>query len=260
METVRIYGSAPFSIVAVHGGPGAPGEMAPVARELSSGWGVVEPLQEAATLQGQLKELDLQLETYADLPVVLVGHSWGAWLSFIFAAQNPHKIRKLILVSSGPFEDKYATNIMSTRLNRLSGEEHSKLSELTNALHDPDTKNKSAVLARFGRLVFKADSYDPLSFEAEKVDYQYSVYQNVWPEARELRRSGALLQLGRQIKCQVVAIHGDYDPHPYEGVKKPLSKIIKEFRFILLKECGHYPWLEHKAKDEFYELLKEELR
>ena len=49
MKNPRLYGSAPFNIAVIHGGPGAPGEMAPVARELSSLRGVLEPLQTAVT-------------------------------------------------------------------------------------------------------------------------------------------------------------------------------------------------------------------
>jgi pimeloyl-ACP methyl ester carboxylesterase len=56
----------------------------------------------------------------------------------------------------------------------------------------------------------------------------------------------------------VVAIHGDYDPHPFQGVKKPLSGILKDFRFILLKNCGHTPWIEKKAVNEFYRVLRAE--
>jgi pimeloyl-ACP methyl ester carboxylesterase len=78
-------------------------------------------------------------------------------------------------------------------------------------------------------------------------------------DAEELRRSGKLLKYGKHIKCPVVAIHGDYDPHPALGVQKPLSAILKNFRFILLKNCGHKPWVERQAKDEFYGILKEEL-
>jgi len=44
MDTLRKYGKEPFSIAVIHGGPGAGGEMAPVARELSSHWGVLEPI------------------------------------------------------------------------------------------------------------------------------------------------------------------------------------------------------------------------
>ncbi len=50
MENLRKYGNPPFIAALIHGGPGSPGEMAPVARELSTGRGILEPLQTAATL------------------------------------------------------------------------------------------------------------------------------------------------------------------------------------------------------------------
>ena len=48
-------------------------------------------------------------------------------------------------------------------------------------------------------------------------------------------------------------------PHPPEGVQKPLSAVLKDFRFILLKNCGHLPWIERQARDNFYAVLKEAL-
>lgn len=57
----------------------------------------------------------------------------------------------------------------------------------------------------------------------------------------------------------MVAIHGEYDSHSWEGVKKPLSKVIENFKFILLENCGHTPWNEIYAKDVFYEILFQEL-
>ncbi len=85
--------------------------MAPVARELASGWGVLEPIQGAASLEGQLEELRTALEENGDLPVTLIGFSWGAWLSFVLAANYPTIVRKLILIGSGPYEEKYAARI-----------------------------------------------------------------------------------------------------------------------------------------------------
>ena len=69
-----------------------------------------------------------------------------------------------------------------------------------------------------------------------------------------------IVEWGKKIQCHVVAIHGDYDPHSAEGVQKPLTVILKDFRFILLKNCGHKPWIERWARDEFYQILKDELR
>ena len=105
MKNPRIYGSAPYTVAVIHGGPGAPGEMAPVARELSPFRGILEPLQTAATLEGQVQELKALLEKKGALPVTLIGFSWGAMLSFIFTARYPSSVKKLILIGSGVYEE-----------------------------------------------------------------------------------------------------------------------------------------------------------
>jgi len=260
MENLRKYGNKPFKVAVIHGGPGAPGEMAPVARELSSVRGVLEPLQTATTVEGQVQELKAVLEEDGDLPVTLIGFSWGAMLSFIFAAQYPSLVKKLILISSGAYEEKYAVNIMKTRLIRLSEEERGEALSMIETLNDPAIEDKNTPLARLGKLISKADSYNPLPHDSEILESQYDIYQSVWEQASELRSSGKLLELGKRIQCPVVAIHGDYDPHLAEGVKAPLSRVLKDFRFILLEKCGHYPWIEQGARDRFYDILKKEVR
>ncbi len=101
----RRHGEPPFRVAVLHGGPGAGGEVAPVARELARRRGVLEPLQTATTLDGQVGELSRQLEGHAAPPVVLIGYSFGAWLGALVAAVRPELVRKLVLVSSGPFEE-----------------------------------------------------------------------------------------------------------------------------------------------------------
>jgi pimeloyl-ACP methyl ester carboxylesterase len=259
MENLRIYGEPPFTVAVLHGGPGAPGYMAPVARELSLKWGVLEPLQTASTVEGQVQELKAILQKNADLPVCLIGSSWGAWLGFILSARFPELVRKLILIGSGAFEEKYAIGIMDNRLARLSEEERGEAYFLMDALIDPEIFNKDELMARFGKLCTKADAFDPLTLETEEIKVQYDIYNSVWTEAWGLRKNGTLMDLGEKIECPVVAVHGDSDPHPAEGVRKPLSKVLKNFRFILLEKCGHYPWLEKYAQDEFFKILKAEL-
>ena len=259
MLNLRKYGHMPFRIAVIHGGPGAPGEMAPVARELSSVAGILEPLQTATTFEGQVRELKTVLQKNAALPATLIGFSWGALLSFIFAARYPSFVRKLILVGSAPYEDKYAADITQTRLNRLSERERAEALSLMCTLNDLSIVAKNTPLARLGNLLSKADSYDPLPHNDEILECRYDVFQGVWGEAEQLRNSGKLLELGRRIKCPVVAIHGDYDPHPAAGVNEPLSRVLRDFRFILLEKCGHRPWLERSARDRFYNILRHEL-
>jgi pimeloyl-ACP methyl ester carboxylesterase len=258
MNNFRIYGNPPFNIAVIHGGPGAPGEMAPVARELSLNMGVLEPLQTAVSIDGQLAELEKILEEHGNPPMILVGFSWGAWLSYIFAARYPLLVKKLILIGSGPFEEKYAVKIIATRLSHLNIDEKKEALSLLSTLNSGGMRDDS--FARFGALMDKADAYDPLPHESEVLPCSPDIYQQVWGEAGKLRSSGELLNMGEKVECPVVAIHGDYDPHPAAGVKEPLTRVIKDFRFILLEKCGHHPWLERQAKQQFYDVLKREIR
>lgn len=195
-----------------------------------------------------------------DIPVTLIGSSWGAMLGFIFSARYSELVKKLIMVGSGVYELQYAAKIEETRLSRLREEERREVFSLTETLNDPAVGDKNTPLDQLGRLFTKADAYNPLTLETEGLEAQYHIYQSVWKDAMVLRSSGELLKLGKRIQCPVVAIHGDYDSHPAEGVQKPLSTILKSFRFILLKNCGHLPWIEKEARSKFYEILREELK
>jgi pimeloyl-ACP methyl ester carboxylesterase len=259
MDNLRKYGSEPYTVVVVHGGPGMPGSIALVAREISKDTGVLEPLQTKDSLEGQIEELADVLERNADLPVILVGHSWGAFLSFVVTALYPSLVKKLILIGSGPFEEKYADNITPERLNRLTEVERIEAIELIERIIGPDTVDKDKPMARLSTLYAKADTYDPLPHENESLEFSEVINRRVWAEAKKLRISGELLEMGKKITCPVVAIHGDYDPHLAEGVREPLSRVIKNFKFTLLVKCGHEPWMERHARDKFYEVLRKEI-
>ena len=258
MKDLRKYGSSPFEVAVLHGGPGAPGEMAPVAGALSRNFGVLEPLQTRDSIGGQVQELQATLEEHSNTPVTLIGWSWGAWLAYILAARHPRLVKKVILVSSGPFEHKYAERIMPTRLARLSEEERREVRSLLGSMGDLSILARNKALSRIGSIFDRSDCYRPIPHTSGGTEVQYHTHDKVWSEASKLRESGQLLDLGRRIICPVVAIHGDYDPHPAEGVEKPLSHTLEDFEFILLKHCGHHPWYEKEAKDTFYRVINEE--
>src|SRR3989339_1822521 len=103
MISLRKYVNPPFTVALLPGGPGAAGSMEPGARGLSKQWGVLEPIQNEKSVDGQVKELRKVLAENASGPVVMMGHSWGAWLGFILAAKHGALVKKLSLVSAGPF-------------------------------------------------------------------------------------------------------------------------------------------------------------
>jgi pimeloyl-ACP methyl ester carboxylesterase len=253
MENPRTYGDPPYAVALLHGGPGALGEMAPVARELAVRRGVLEPLQTRNSVEGQIQELQMVLEEHAALPALLVGYSWGAWLGLLTAARYPDLVQKLILVSSGPFEEKYAGEITQTRLGRLCKREKDEAKFLLRKkIEGPEE------FARLGELMAQADDYDPLPLRREGTVPDPEQFGKVWPEAALLRKSGKLLEEARKVQCPVTALHGDHDPHPAQGVEGPLKGALAEFKFILLEKCGHTPWMEKQARENFFRVLEAE--
>lgn len=258
LKTIRKYGQKPYQIGILHGGPGAAGEMKPVAENLSDDFGILELLQTEKSVTGQIEELYNQLILNADFPVTLVGYSWGAWLGFLFTAKYPDLIRKLILISSGAFEEKYNKDLMNVRFDRLNQHDKKEAGKLISIIGSGNSDNET--LKDFGKLMTIADSFDYTPDNNDSIiNLNMEIYQSVWSEALGLRKTKELINCTDYIKCPVVAIHGDYDPHPLEGVEKPLSARLDNFRMVRIEKCGHTPWRERQAKDNFFRILREEI-
>lgn len=254
-----MYGKSPFKVAVVHGGPGDAGSLKELAQILSYDCGILEPIQTMDSVDKQIEELKQILDQYAELPITLIGHSWGAMLGYLFTAKHPTYVQKLIMVGSGLFDAKYAEKIMETSLSRLSPEKQNELNELMSNLDDAGG-DSDELFHKFGNILKEADSFDPIKLNASEVmKGQYHIYKTVWPEAAKIRETGELLAVGKNIKCPVIAIHGDFDPHPYQGIQIPLSTVLDNFNFILLNNCGHEPWNERKAKDQFLKIIRAHL-
>lgn len=252
LQDVRHYGELPCRVVVLHGGPGGAGEVEPFARELGGrGHDVLEPFQTRHSVNGQVEELRAQIVQYCEPPVVVIGWSWGAWLGCLLAAQHGDLVCTLILVGSGPLEASYAAAIRTTKNARLTNDERAELMALRLMPANP------ANVARFIKLNDAADTYSRDTSQQPNVIYDEAIHRAVWPEADSMRKAGALLDALSAIKCPVVAIHGDYDPRPSEGVKLPLQTALPSAEFIEIERCGHKPWQETYAKDEFYRLVEQ---
>jgi pimeloyl-ACP methyl ester carboxylesterase len=262
MTNARFYGSKPYQAAVVHGGPGALGSVAAVARELANDYGIIEPLQTKSSIAELLVELNEVITVNCNERLTLVGHSWGAWLVWLYAARYPGKIKKLLLVGSGPFELPHVADIGKNRLRRLSESEGLEFNTILQALDLPQATNKAVLVKRLGELVAKSDNYCPVEIATDPIDHlpaDGNMYNTIWSEAARLRESGELLDLAAQITCPVVVIHGDTDPHPIKGVSLPLQERVKNLTVYRLEKCGHSPWKERYARERFYEIVRKEL-
>ncbi|MEL6167411.1 MAG: alpha/beta hydrolase [Pseudomonadota bacterium] len=251
----RRYGPQPITVVAVHGGPGGPGEVAPLAAALGeSGVGVLEPFQSQRTIDALVAELAGQIAGSSQGPVALIGWSWGAWLATVTAAAHPDLVRTLVLVASGPFEEEYAKGIRSTRLARLTENERALYDRLGKMLVDPHRQPEAQ------RILDKTDQFAPIDTPDPPINFQRDQYEAVWAEAAALRASGQLIEHLQSVQCPIHAYHGDHDPHPAEGIRAPLIRWQPKARFTLLARCGHKPWRERFVRASFLSELHDAVR
>ena len=122
---IRFHGNPPCPIAVVHGGPGGIGSAAALAEELRIRLrkSVAEPLQSQNSIHALTDELCTQIQQpELENPLLLIDHSWGAWLAAFAAERCPERIRRLILIGCPPLRKK--EGMEAVRLGRLPQDSH----------------------------------------------------------------------------------------------------------------------------------------
>ena len=247
----RVHGGPPYKTVFVHGGPGAIGSLKACACEASrlSNTGVVEALQSKYSIAGLIEELHAQVAQNCQEGAALVGHSWGAWLSVLFAKEYPELCKTIVLIGCPPLTDAYVGEISSRRMQNLSEKECEAFRCLTVGAAT------GADMEQIPNILEKADNYCLESSRAKEGGTDSEMYNRVCGEAAKLRTSGELLAAFRSIRSKLYLIQGDRDPHPAKGVTEPLTENGVPCEAYILEKCGHSPFMEKYAKEEFYRIL-----
>lgn len=256
----RLYGEQPSKIILLHGGPGALGEMQPVALELAKDYGCLEALQTKLTIRELLQELQQQLTVAGRQPVVLVGFSWGAMLALLLTAEFPQLVEKLVLIGCPPLTKSYDGEVDQTRSQRISPNQQQQLAQLMAELETKTGLAADRTLLKLGQLLGEVDAYDrmPNSPSPYILHHNFAQYSQIWQQAEQLRSSNKFLEIAAKISQPICFIQGDYDPHPIEALRG-LEEQLPNARLEILTNCGHKPWVEVAAAAKFYTILRREL-
>jgi pimeloyl-ACP methyl ester carboxylesterase len=260
---VRKYGDSGSYVVLLHGGPGAPGEMAPVARYLSGSFRVLEPLQRLSgdvplTVALHVEDLhNVLLEIPQNKPLYLVGFSWGAMLALTYAARYPEQVNRVILIGCGTFDENSRRVYQNNMAQRIKPDMQKKIESIQARLEEEDDRKlRNELLAELGAIYSQIQSYklcddcvdDVLYFDEEGI-------RQTWADAISLQIQNIQPAEFADIRAAVIMIHGDEDPHPGKLIYRSLLLFIYNLQYFSLSRCGHKPWIEQYAKDDFYKLL-----
>jgi pimeloyl-ACP methyl ester carboxylesterase len=253
MLKVRSYGGSGPRVIVVHGGPGACGSMAPVARELADSFRVLEPFQSgiATTVAGHIADLHQVVESRSDsVAPALVGHSWGAMLSLAYAAAHPDKAGPIVLVCSGTF-DLPSREMLSANMAKRMDSDIRRRFEQVDQLKDPNAR-----FLALGDLTMQLYSYDLLTTDQEIDESEPGSNSETWEDMVRLQGEGVYPAAFAAIKSPVLMLHGANDPHPGQMIRASLAPHIPQLEYREWDRCGHYPWLEKSTHDEFFSVLR----
>lgn len=255
---VRRHGSAGPTVLVLHGGPGAPGSAAELARGLADRFRVIEPWQrgsgekEPLSVAGHVADLHELLEALdSERPPALVGESWGAMLALAYAAAHPLDAGPLVLVGCGCFDRRCRARTVRLREQRI-------------ARYIADHPQHAADLQlpleeRLLKWHEVTDSYEllPQIVKGESEPFDRQALAETWQDMLRCQHAGLYPQAFAAIRSPVFMLHGSYDPHPGPMIRASLQPYLPQLEYREFEQCGHQPSCEKHARKAFFAVLRD---
>ena len=190
---LRSYGAhGPLAIV-LHGGPGAAGSAAGLARGLASDFRVLEPWQRGGSGQQPLSVArhvadldDVVLAHGGETPPALIAIPGGPWLALAYAAAHPDRSGRIVLVGCGTFDKAARARLQATLDERTVGELRRRLDRLPASFPDPAER-----LARMYELTMSLYSFDRArGVDEEGPSLDLRAHQETWTDMLRLQEDG----------------------------------------------------------------------
>jgi pimeloyl-ACP methyl ester carboxylesterase len=255
---VRRHGSLGPPLVVLHGGPGAPGSAAGLARALSARFRVLEPLQRRG---GEVPlTVARHVQDLADVApprAALVGWSWGAMLALSYAAAHPERADRLALVSCGTYDEASRAAFRTAFAARLGEDGRARMNALRARLADStDPAVRDRIVTQLGETAGRAQSVDALpDDEAADLPADSAGHDETWRDVLALQARGEEPAAFAAIRAPVRMFHGAEDPHPGPSTRDVLRLHVPHLEYEEFADCGHSPWRERRAREPFLAAL-----
>jgi len=252
---VHSQGKGP-ALILCHGGPGAEDYLDGLVELLPEGFEILRYDQRGGgkskgpgpyTVAQQVADLEMIRQELGIEQWILMGHSWGAFLTLAYAAKHPERVQALVHLN-GTGVDKDWQKVY--RVNRRKALEPTEQLEYLNLKQDFDSacaggKRRSG--QRIKALNFKADLHDTEHVTSLLKQHQYTVQRQIQDALIEdwntsLNQEDFREQV-KSLVCPALFIHGNADPRPSQGAQE-LAKCLEQGQYVALSDCGHYPWIE----------------
>jgi len=255
-------------IVIVHGGPGLDHSyLLPQMGELAKGYKLIFYDQRAMgkssadfdtslmTMNSFVEDLEGIRKTFGLEKMNLMGHSWGGLVSMFYAIKYPGHLQSLILVNSTAASSTLRNLSFAARsLKTIKGDS---LAQSQLAQTEGFKERDPATMAKFFRLLFRGSFYNKLYIDSLSLNFDSS-YSAKSAMVRQLYKDSTLSEYDISanldtIQCPTLIIGGANDAVA-PGTNEQIHDHIRGSRYILLPECGHFPFIE--LPDKFFPIVR----
>ena len=99
--------------------------------------------------------------------------------------------------------------------------------------------------------------FEPVTVGTETERFDARGHTETWSDMLHLQNSGTYPSAFEAIKTPILMLHGDFDPHPGSLIRSSLEPYLSQLEYRELSRCGHYPWIERYASEEFYATIRD---
>jgi pimeloyl-ACP methyl ester carboxylesterase len=239
-------------LVMVHGGPGIPDYLAPVARIVDdlclvhrydqrgtggSGW------EGEHTIARHVQDLASLIDAWGHDRVVLMGHSFGTSMASYFLLAHPGRVAGLIQCA-GPFLGPWREADLAEQRARRSDAQQARLEELDAIASRTDAEEiEYLTLSWFTDHADRARAWDWAMAAARTlrpVNYVMNAQLNAAKKTDPLE--SRVDELRALLPPGAVIIGGAGDTRPAGALRGLAGRLGCEV--IIIPDAGHHPWLE----------------
>jgi proline iminopeptidase len=248
-------------LVLVHGGPGighhylrqgmdgladAGFEVIYYDQRGSGGTPLGDP--DRVTFAGGIEDLDRLRGELGLEELNLVGHSFGAVLALLYAAQHPERVRCLVLCNTAPpFVPAAQSTFMSSMEKRRRPEDEAEKKRIEES--DAFRHRDPAGLERYIKLRYAPFFRDRENMERATFGFNQNTASNVVEASERTFRDfkvhdpeGSLAK----VRCPTLVVHGEHDPVPQEFARM-IAEGIKGGEYAFIEGSSHFAYLEDPA-------------
>jgi proline iminopeptidase len=257
---IRIYSEiighgAP--IIILHGGPGLDHTyLLPQFQELSKYHKLIFYDQRGSGKSGgKVDSLSITIDNFiSDLEGLrkalhiqkmnLFGHSWGTLLGMYYACRYPEHVKSIILANTMGATSEFLLPFITNRESRRTSKDSAAILQIMSS--NEFIKRDPAVMDKFARIFFRSYFLNQSLADSLTLSFNNTTAQNlltIFNLFGKFLSNYNIREKLKKLNCPVLIIHGDYDPIPLKYAAE-LNSIIKGSKFVVLKNCGHFSFVE----------------